>query len=239
MRTTTRRPTRSALPRGGRHGLTQEAVSESQRQRMLLAVMQAVADKGFASTTVADVVTLAGVSRRTFYEHFTQIEDCFLAAYELGVSVLLDAVRAALRPLPRDDWRQRAAAAIDAYLLAMADSPSGAAWSYSIEVLGAGRKALAMRANVLSQWAGQWRALHELRLVHEPGVPAVDDDTLLGLVGGIEELVRECLRTRGARHLPEVAPAATRLALRVLDTARPVTATAPARAASRARRGTP
>src|SRR5215216_2582358 len=129
MSTTVRRKPRGVaapLPRGGRHALTQQAVVESQRSRMLLAITQVVADKGYAATTVADVIALAGVSRRTFYEHFAQVEDCFLAAYDAGLGQLLDAVRERLRHTPKDDWRQRAHDAIEAYLQAMASAPPGA-----------------------------------------------------------------------------------------------------------------
>ena len=51
------------LPRG-RHHLSREEVQASQRQRMLLAIAAAMADKGYAGTSVADVIKRAGVSRR-------------------------------------------------------------------------------------------------------------------------------------------------------------------------------
>src|SRR6185436_11661890 len=137
-----------ALPRGGRHALTQAAVAASQRERMLRAMVKVVADKGYAATTVADIIGAAGVSRRTFYEHFPNVEACFLAAYDDGLREMLTAVREALRSLPRDDWRARSRAAILAYLQALAAAPPGAAWTYSVEVLGAGRKALARRSAV-------------------------------------------------------------------------------------------
>ena len=214
----TARPRRTAqkLPRGGRHALTQEAVAASQRARMLQAIVKVVADKGYAGTTVADIIALAGVSRRTFYEHFRTIEDCFLAAYDEGLQELLAAVQAALVGLPRDDWHARSRAAIDAYLHTLSAAPPGAAWAYSIEVLGAGRKALARRAAILAQWVAQWRALQQTRSASDPAIRPVDDGALLALVGGIEELVRECLRTRGAKHLPSLAGVATELAWRVL-----------------------
>src|SRR3954454_2857364 len=82
------------LPRGP-HRLTREAVMASQRGRMLDAMAQAVAEKGYAATTVADVIAGAGVSRKTFYEQFRDKEDCFLAAYDTGVELLLGALREA------------------------------------------------------------------------------------------------------------------------------------------------
>src|SRR3954463_3168983 len=78
------------LPRG-RHAAPREVVAESQRERLLVAMADAVAEKGYAHAAVADVIERAGVSRRTFYEHYANKEECFLAAYDAGVSGMLDA----------------------------------------------------------------------------------------------------------------------------------------------------
>ncbi|MCW7540238.1 TetR/AcrR family transcriptional regulator [Aquabacterium sp. A7-Y] len=209
------------LPRGGRHPLTQAAVAASQRERMLRAIVKVVADKGYTATTVADVIGVAGVSRRTFYEQFASIEACFLAAYDDGLQELLAAIREAMRGAPKGDWRERSRLGIAAYLDALAAGPPGAAWTYTVEVLGAGRKALARRAAVMAQWTAQWRALQEMRRATEAEVPDVEDACLLALVGGIEELVRECLRRRGVRHLPGLVHVATDLSVRVLGGAQP------------------
>jgi AcrR family transcriptional regulator len=203
------------LPRGGRHPLTQEAVAASQRMRMLAAIARAVADKGYGHTTVADVIALAGVSRRTFYEQFPKLEDCFLAAYREGMQLLFGAIRDALRQQPGADWRARTGIAIEAYLKALAEHPE-ATWTFAVETLGAGRPALEQRAWVLNQWVAQWRALQALREQADPQAPKIADEQLLGIAGGIEEMVRECLRTRGAKKLPTLAPAATVFALAVL-----------------------
>jgi AcrR family transcriptional regulator len=187
---------------------------------MLLAIVKVVADKGYTATTVADIIALAGVSRRTFYEHFPRIEDCFLAAYDDGLQTLVAAVRDALVDAPEDDWRERARCALAAYLDAMASAPPGAAWTYTIEVLGAGREALARRAAVLAQWAGQWDAVQQMRQRSDRRVPTLDAAGLLALVGGIEELVRECLRTRGVRQLPSLLDTTVEFALKLLDSPR-------------------
>ena len=70
---------RRTLPRG-RHAATREIVWTSQRERLLEAMAGVVADKGYARVAVADVIDHAGVSRKTFYEHFANKEACFLAA---------------------------------------------------------------------------------------------------------------------------------------------------------------
>ena len=69
------------LPKGP-HGLTRDQVRGSQRQRILDAILDAVGEHGYASTTVAHVTTAAGISRTTFYEQFRSKEDAFLTAYD-------------------------------------------------------------------------------------------------------------------------------------------------------------
>ena len=60
------------LPRG-RHSLSREQVFSSQRGRMMRAVAVVVAEKGYGATVVENIVSVAGVSRKTFYEHFTDV----------------------------------------------------------------------------------------------------------------------------------------------------------------------
>ncbi|HEV7687975.1 MAG TPA: helix-turn-helix domain-containing protein, partial [Acidimicrobiia bacterium] len=120
----------SRLP-SGRHGLTREAVVASQRGRLVDAMAQIVAEKGYPATTVADVVERAGVSRRTFYEQFADKEACFLAAYDVGLTVVLSRIREAVEGVPErlpppssgghppapgstGGWRERARAGVEA-----------------------------------------------------------------------------------------------------------------------------
>lgn len=67
------------LPRG-RHGLPRELVLQSQRERLLAAVVRVTAAKGYQASSVADILKEAGVGRETFYKHFKDKEGCFLAA---------------------------------------------------------------------------------------------------------------------------------------------------------------
>lgn len=76
------------LPRG-RHGLPREQVIASQRERILNAMAQAMVENGYVGTSVAAILKRAGVSRETFYEQFRSKEDCFEAAYERAVGLLL------------------------------------------------------------------------------------------------------------------------------------------------------
>src|SRR6266446_10360689 len=89
-------PTIPGLP-SGYTGLPRELVEASQRQRLLHGVTVTVAEKGFGTVTVAEITARAGVSKRTFYEHFPDKLACFLAAHELGCQAMLDAATNASR----------------------------------------------------------------------------------------------------------------------------------------------
>src|SRR5450755_2520420 len=97
-------PPLERLP-SGRHRLTREAVVESQRGRLVYAIAQVVAEKGYAAATVADVVDRASVSRSTFYDQFPDKETCFLAAFNEGAEFVLNRMHSAANSLgPARDW---------------------------------------------------------------------------------------------------------------------------------------
>jgi AcrR family transcriptional regulator len=75
------RPYPGKLPRGP-HGLTREQVAANQRLRVGMAMLEAVGENGYVATTVSEVVARAGVSRKAFYQHFANKEECFLATYD-------------------------------------------------------------------------------------------------------------------------------------------------------------
>jgi AcrR family transcriptional regulator len=197
----------SALPSrlpSGRHGLTREAVVASQRGRLVDAMAQVVAEKGYPAATVADVVERAGVSRRTFYEQFADKEACFLAAYDFGLAVVLGRIREAVEVSPGAGWRARARAGVEAFLALLAAEPAFAR-SLQLEILTAGTAALERRAGMLVMFSGVWRNVHEQARAEEPALPPLPDEVFTVLTAGLEELVRDCIRTRGTAALPELA----------------------------------
>lgn len=82
------------LPRG-RHGLPRELVLQSQRERLLAGVVRVTATKGYQASSVADVLREAGVGRETFYKHFKDKEDCFVAANDALIANLEAVVKEA------------------------------------------------------------------------------------------------------------------------------------------------
>ena len=211
-------------------GGQREATSASQRARMLDAVTRAVADKGYARVTVGDVVSEAGVSRRTFYEQFKDKEDCFLAAYATGTEALIkDMVEASLAVAPDADWREVLQVAIDSYVGGLAADPEFAR-TFLVDVLGAGHAAVELRVQVYEQFVQQYVILARRAARQQPEIGEVPEVYLRALVGGIGELVQQHLLTKDAKTLPELAPILVQLVTAVIQGA---AATAPISAVAR------
>ena len=121
------------LPRGT-HGLDRDVVEASQRTRLLEAVGRAVAERGYAPRRSTTWCAAPGVSKKTFYEHFADKEDCFLAAYEAASEELL---RARPRGARATTTGSSAPARASAYLRWLAAEPA-LARVFLIEVAAAG-----------------------------------------------------------------------------------------------------
>ena len=188
------------LPRG-RHGLSREDIAASQRGRLIDAILDVVAVKGYAATTVNDVVVSAEVSRRTFYEHFDGKEACFLAAFDFSVRDVSESLRSALDPVARDDWAGRIRLSWRAFLAALAAHPA-ASWSLYIEALGAGPALVRRTTAVNKGFADIFRALHRRARKADPGVREVAPEAFDLYIGGTAERIRNCLHTDGAAALP-------------------------------------
>src|SRR3954467_7167695 len=89
----------------------------AQRAKLLEAMVQVVAEKGYAAATVADAVRVAKVSRGTFYELFESKSACLKEAYQLGVEVLEQSVAEAVTEAK--DWQDEIRLGLRAYLRAL------------------------------------------------------------------------------------------------------------------------
>jgi AcrR family transcriptional regulator len=69
----------------GGHELRREVVVHHQRERILAAVVELVAEKGYRKVSVAAIVKRAGTARLKFYDLFGSKQDAFLAAYDAGL----------------------------------------------------------------------------------------------------------------------------------------------------------
>jgi AcrR family transcriptional regulator len=190
------------LPRG-LHGLDRDVVTASQRTRLLEAVGRAVADKGYAAATIDDIVRGAGVSKKTFYEHFQDKEDCFVAAYEAASDELLDRVREA--QAAGDGWLERTRAGIRAYLRWIAGEPA-LARVFLIEVAAAGPRAAERRVQLRDRYVDLMRELQDAGRNELPALPRLPTEVFHALVAAVDELVVRRIRESSATGLPELEP---------------------------------
>src|SRR6478736_6511897 len=147
------------------------------RSRLLEGMAHAVAGRGYAETTIADIVREASVSRRTFYEHFATKAECLVALYEAASRNALKVLRDAIDP--SHDWEQQVERALRAYLEAMASNPVLMRTLF-IEILHLGPEGLAARRLVNQEIADYMLA------VVGPG--KVTPELAMAVVGGIHEL---------------------------------------------------
>ena len=114
-------PELSRLP-PGRHGLPRDFVVHNQRERLIAGLAEAVAEKGYGGTTIADITRHAAVSRRTFYEHFDGKDECFVAAFDTVTEQLRERVEEAYKT--EDEWAEGIRAGIGAMLAFLAAEPN-------------------------------------------------------------------------------------------------------------------
>ena len=137
------------LPRGS-HGLTREQVVQSQRTRIFGAMARAMAEKGYAATSVADVLRRAQVSRETFYEQFASKQACFLAAFEAAVEFVFERATTAIGD--DDSGVDRFDRALRSYLDTLAEHPA-VARLFLVEVYAAGPEAVERRVDLQERFA--------------------------------------------------------------------------------------
>ncbi len=106
----------------GRHGLPREFVTHNQRERLIAGIAEAIAEQGYSGTTIAHITRAAAVSRRTFYEHFSSKDECFVAAYDTVMKELRERVSTAFEET--EDWPHAIKAGIDAMLRFLAAEPN-------------------------------------------------------------------------------------------------------------------
>jgi AcrR family transcriptional regulator len=106
----------------GRHGLPREFVAHNQRERLIAGLAEAIAENGYAGTTIAHITRHAAVSRRTFYEHFASKDECFVAAYDTVMAELRERVGQAFEEAA--DWPHAVKAGIGAMLRFLAAEPN-------------------------------------------------------------------------------------------------------------------
>jgi AcrR family transcriptional regulator len=171
------------LPRG-RHNLPPSVVRASQRERLLRAMLETVAERGYDGTTVPQVVAAAKVSRNAFYALFADKTECFLALCDdLAGEVLDDIANPA-----EERWRDALRSGTRRYLRWWQDRPAFSR-IYLVELPSAGRRAVEQRDRQYERFVAMFDGLAAWARVQEPGLPPVGPLATRAVVLAVTELV--------------------------------------------------
>jgi AcrR family transcriptional regulator len=179
--------------------------STDHRRRLLDAMAQAVAGKGYAAVTIADLAAEARVSKRSFYEHFADKAECLIALYEAASRQSFDVLRLAIDP--RRDWHEQLDQALLAYFQTLACNPPLLRTLF-IEIVALGAAGLAARRRTTQRFADFIVA------VTHSGLPI---EQATAIVGGIHEWVLQAVEQDRVAQLPELVGPAARLVRAVVD----------------------
>jgi AcrR family transcriptional regulator len=185
----------------GRHGLPREFVVHNQRERLIAGLAEAIAENGYSGTTIAHITRHAAVSRRTFYEHFSSKDECFVAAYDTVMAELRERVSAAFEGA--EDWPHAVKAGIGAMLEFLAAEPNLARLCM-VEALVAGPVVVERYDAAIQSFVPYFQSGREGR---PPEVLArLSPTTEEALVGGMVSLISRRIIAGKAEELEELLP---------------------------------
>lgn len=191
----------SAARRRRRSGTeARERARARARGRLSLAMIDCVAESGYRSTRVADVIARAGVSRKTFYEHFDNKQDCLLSTYDLIAAEAMRRVETAYRGA--SGWPGRVETAIRALFDAAIANP-GAMRLSLIEIAAVGPVGIERRERSSALYESFIRQALELA----PGRGAVSDIAVKAVVGGLNRVLYRRVARADAEELHALVPA--------------------------------
>ncbi|HTJ34425.1 MAG TPA: TetR/AcrR family transcriptional regulator [Dactylosporangium sp.] len=167
--------------------MTSTRTAEELRQDLTGGLAEAIAGKGYAATTIADIVMHARVSKRTFYEHFADKEACLMALYAQGCEQLLAVVRSAAGGGGRP-WKEMINNGVTAYLNALESMPA-VTRTLLVEIQAAGPKAFRLRQQTQRRFADALVEVVEEARAADPGIPPLSPLLAIALVGGVHEMM--------------------------------------------------
>lgn len=174
------------------------AANESRRQDILAAMIRVVGAKGYKETSVADVIAAADTSRTTFYKHFDDKHDCFLAAYEMLVEqVFAEVVANCDGGAP---WMARMTDGLTKIVDLFAAEPTMARTAV-VEVAAAGADARRLHWEAIGRFTEYLDAGRELA----GGKPLPENISLMS-AGAVSGLIFDELLAGRAVQLPERLP---------------------------------
>jgi AcrR family transcriptional regulator len=166
--------------------------------RLCGATIEAVASRGYANTSVAELCRLAGVSKRTFYERFENKDACFLATYDNVIACVTARMSGAQRSA--QDWETGVRGALEVLVRAVADRPKAARLVLLVAPY-AGPVARVHRERTRRRLE-RFVASAFARAPHETSLPPL---VVSGVVYGVEHVIRQWLRDDCAENPSSLA----------------------------------
>jgi AcrR family transcriptional regulator len=190
----------------GRHLVPHDFVVQNQRERMLLATAELVAERGYRRTTIELIARTARVALTTFYEHFESKEECFLAAFDEN----LDAAAEVFAELvdPELDWTDQVSTGLEVFLEMVATETPRATLCL-VEAQAAGPAALARYQGMLERVAPKLREGRGLN----PRSARLPEGLEVAIAGGIAWLVHQRLVAGEAAEIKALLPEMLQIAL--------------------------
>jgi AcrR family transcriptional regulator len=196
---------RASQIRPGGHELRREVVVHHQRERILAAAVELIAERGYRAVTVADIVKRAATGRLKFYENFSSKQDCFFAAYDRALEEALRRVGEASKG--GATFPERLSAALAALLAYMAEQPELArACVLEAPSLGAAMQERNERA--LAGFAGLLRRTRGQAETEE--LPAGVEESVLG---GLYWLIYNAILSGKPKRIEDLHPELVEFAL--------------------------
>jgi AcrR family transcriptional regulator len=172
--------------------------TETRRQSILEAMVRVVGRKGYKATSVADVIEEADTSRTTFYKHFDDKHECFLASYDMVVDRVVNEVIASCDG--EQDWVERVRIGLTTIVDLFALDPELARTAI-VEVAAAGADARQRHWNAVNRFT---EFLEDGKQV--AGERELPDNIALMAAGAVSGLIFDELLTGRAERLPELLP---------------------------------
>lgn len=174
-------------------------VVESQRERLLTAMVRAVAERGYDNVSIADVVEAAGVSRSVFYEEFSSKDECLFAAYDAMVEELIQRISTAFSP--DDPWPTKVRLGLADLLEQFATEPELARMA-AIEIPGVGAGAHQRYRDAVERFLPFFRMGRE----YSPHGDELPSEVDLMAVGGAEAIIFDEVIAGRTERLPSLLP---------------------------------
>ncbi|MBF6300821.1 TetR/AcrR family transcriptional regulator [Nocardia amamiensis] len=189
-----------------RHRAAREAVLTSQRGRLVEAMVHCVDSKGYPATTLTDLVARARVSRTTFYEHFTNKEECFVEAVHTGVDIVATRIADELAQLPPDaDPYAKIESIVVTFCQTVATEPDFARLVL-VESFKVNQAAVGYRDLAVDRFAQLYRLFYDEARAADPTLPEISDELIALIPDAIGERTRRVIIAEGTARVPELAP---------------------------------